>query len=81
MHKFKTRKSAKEGITNQKINEDNSTTLLRSLVSSYRKTKAIIEVNGMDAKTAPQKPLRLAISDIKTIRIAEMTTFKKYCIW
>lgn len=52
---------------------DNSDTLVKSLLSSYKKMKAMIEINGSDAKIAPQKLERFAISEIAKIRMAELT--------
>ena len=66
----KAKNKASDGITNQKILKDKSLICFMSLVSKYRKINAIIEMKGSDAKTAPQKELRFAISEIKTIKIA-----------
>ncbi len=66
---------ASEGMTSQKISMDKLLTCLASFVSSYKKMKAIIEIKGSEAKTAPQKLLRLAISEISMIRAAERTIF------
>lgn len=58
-------------MTNQNMLMDNSETFVKSLVSSYRKMKAIIDINGSEAKMAPQKLERLAISEIAKMSTAE----------
>ena len=62
---LKIRNKAREGMTNQKIPIDNSDTFVRSLVSSYKKMKAMMEINGREAKMAPQRLDLLATSEMK----------------
>jgi len=71
----KTMNNAKEGITSQKMSPDKLATAAVSLVSMYIKIKAMIEMKGSEAKIAPQKLLLLAISEIKVINTAELTSF------
>ena len=48
-------------------------------VSSWSQTKASKDVRGSDARTAPQKELRLAISEIATTTAAVKRTFTASC--
>ena len=64
-----------DGITNQNMLFDNCTTWPESWVSTYNKIIAITETSGMEASIAPKNVLRLATSEIKAIKIAEITTF------
>jgi len=67
----RTKNNARDGITNQNMLIDNSDTWVRSLVSSYKNINAIMEMNGNEARMAPQKLLFFDISDIKKISSAE----------
>ena len=64
-----------DGITSQNILLDNCTTCAESWVSIYNQIIAITETSGMEASIAPKNVLRLATSEIKAIKIAEITTF------
>ena len=64
-----------DGITNQNMLFDNWTTWAESWVSTYNQIIAITETSGMEASIAPKNVLRLATSEIKAIKIAEITTF------
>jgi len=64
-----------DGITSQNILLDNWTTCAKSWVSIYNQIIAITETSGMEASIAPKNVLRLATSEIKAIKIAEITTF------
>ena len=64
-----------DGITNQNMLFDNWTTCPESWVSTYNQIIAITETSGMEASIAPKNVLRLATSEIKAIKIAEITTF------
>ena len=64
-----------DGITSQNILLDNWTTCAKSWVSIYNQIIAITETSGMEANIAPKNVLRLATSEINTIKIAEITTF------
>lgn len=59
-------------MTNQNMLIDNSETFVSSLVSSYKKINAMIEIKGSEANIAPQKLDRLAISEMANMRIAEL---------
>ncbi len=61
-------KNAMEGKTSQKIPDDRALTFVTSLVSIYSHNIASIESNGMDANKAPIRELRLAVSEIVTIK-------------
>jgi|TARA_Y100001949_G_scaffold129801_1_gene111155 hypothetical protein len=65
----------RDGITSQNILLDNWTTCAESWVSIYSQIIAITEISGMEASIAPKNVLRLATSEIKAIKIAEITTF------
>ena len=64
-----------DGSTNQNMLFDNCTTWPESWVSTYNQIIAITETSGMEASIAPKNVLRLATSEIKAIKIAEITTF------
>ena len=64
-----------DGITSQNILLDNWTTCAKSWVSIYNQIIAITETSGMEANIAPKNVLRLATSEINTIKIAEINTF------
>ena len=64
-----------DGITSQNILLDNWTTCAKSWVSIYNQINAITETSGIEANIAPKNVLRLATSEIKAIKIAEITTF------
>ena len=68
-------KKDSEGITNQKIPMESSDIFSIFLVSWYSQIIAKTEVKGTDAKTAPQKENLLEISEIATIRLAEIKVF------
>jgi len=53
------------------ICHDSAATLRPSPVSRYNRINASKDVTGNEAITAANKRLRLAISEIKTIRMAE----------
>jgi len=59
---------AKEGITSQNTPVDSALTFEIFLVSMYSHTIDNTETNGMEAKIAPKKELRLAISEIAKIK-------------
>ncbi len=67
---------AKDGITNQKILEDNSAIFLIFLLSIYIQTIAKTDMNGIDANIPPARELLLEISEITTNKIADMMIFK-----
>ena len=67
----------RDGITCQNILLDNWTTCAKSWVSIYNQIIAITETSGMEASIAPKNVLRLATSEIKAMRIAEISTFIK----
>ena len=75
MKKGKVMNRTNDGITSQKIPFDSWTTCKESFVSTYSQIIAITETSGMEASIAPKNVLRLATSDIKAIKIAEITTF------
>ena len=64
-----------DGSTSQNILLDNWTTCAKSWVSIYNQIIAITETSGMEANIAPKNVLRLATSEIKAIKIAEIITF------
>ena len=64
-----------DGSTSQNILLDNWTTCAESWVSIYNQIIAITETSGMEANIAPKNVLRLATSEIKAIKIAEISTF------
>ena len=66
-----------DGITSQNMLFDNWTTWAESWVSTYNQIIAITETSGMEASIAPKNVLRLATSEIKAMRIAEISTFIK----
>jgi hypothetical protein len=70
-------KKSKEGRTNQKISTESSAILTVSFVSKYIQSIARKETSGIEAKIAPIKLLLLETSLIRTIRPAEIITFKK----
>jgi len=77
MAKARTKNNAKEGMTNQNILIDKSEISVKSFVSSYKKIKAMIEINGSEAKIAPQKLLALEISEIRKMSSADATILIK----
>jgi len=64
-----------DGAINQTILFENSTALLLSLVSTYIHVIANIDTRGIAANRAPAKLLRLAISEIRTIKNVVMISF------
>ena len=64
-----------DGSTSQNMLFDNWTTWAESWVSIYNHIIAITETSGIEASIAPKNVLRLATSEIKAIKIAEITTF------
>jgi len=66
-----------DGSTSQNILLDNWTTCNESCVSIYNQIIAITETSGMEASIAPKNVLRFATSEIKAMRIAEISTFIK----
>ena len=66
-----------DGSTSQNMLFDNWTTWAESWVSIYNQIIAITETSGMEASIAPKNVLRLATSEIKAMRIAEISTFIK----
>lgn len=68
-------KSVMDGAINQTILFENSTALLLLLVSTYIHVIANIETRGMAAKSAPIRLLRLAISEISTIKNVVIINF------
>jgi hypothetical protein len=74
-----TTNKTKDGITNQNILFDKFMTCLTSLVSRYSQTNANNDVNGMEAKAAPQNELRLASSETATNTAADNIIFNAYC--
>ena len=75
MNNGKVMNKTKDGITSQNILFDNWTTCAESCVSIYSEIIAITETSGMEASIAPKNVLRLATSEIKAIKIAEIITF------
>ena len=69
--------NASEGITSQKILVAKALTFVASFVSMYSQIIAITETKGIDARIAPIKVLRLAISEIATIRVVVTTIFSR----
>lgn len=68
-------KSVIDGAINQTILLENATALLLSFVSIYIHVIASIETKGIAAKSAPIKLLRLAISEISTIKNVVIINF------
>ena len=66
-------KKTKEGSTSQKTLVVNALTLEISLVSIYNQIIASSDTTGTEATSAPIKELRLAISEISTIKIVVIT--------
>jgi len=75
MRSGKSINSVIDGAINQTILFENSTALLLSLVSTYIHVIANIDTSGIAAKRAPAKLLRLAISEIRTIKNVVMISF------
>ena len=65
-----------EGITNQKILIDKSEIFWMSFVSKYNQIKAITETSGIEANIPPQNELLFEISEITTIKLADIKTFR-----
>lgn len=68
-----------DGITSQKILKDNCETFSMLLVSVYNHINAITLTKGTEARTPPQNELRLEISEIAVMIIAETTILIMYC--
>jgi hypothetical protein len=67
--------SISEGKTSQNMLDDKALTLETSFVSIYSQIMASTDINGIDARIAPVKELRLAISEIRTINIVVTAIF------
>jgi len=59
--------NVKEGSTSQKILIDKEMIFSTSLVSTYNQSIARTETRGIEARIAPIRELRLAISEMMTI--------------
>jgi hypothetical protein len=59
--------NVKEGSTSQKMLIDKELIFSTSLVSIYNQSIARTETRGIEARTAPIRELRLAISEMMTI--------------
>jgi len=70
-------KSAREGITSQNTLFDSALIFVTSLVSIYSQIIASTEIKGMDAKIAPTKELRFAISEMTTIKTVVVIIFTR----
>lgn len=68
---------AKEGMTSQKTLVDNALTFDTSFVSIYSQNIANTETNGTEARMAPAKELRFAISAISTTKTVVIITFTR----
>jgi len=70
-------KSAKDGITNQNTLVDSALIFVTSLVSIYNQIIANTEIKGIDAKIAPTRELRFAISEMATIKTVVVIIFTR----
>ena len=70
----KSMNSDKDGMTNQKMLFDSSMTLVVSFVSINSQMKARMDNNGSEARIPPIKLLAFDISDMITIRTADIAT-------
>ena len=59
--------NVKEGSTSQKMLIDKELIFYTSLVSTYNQSIARTETRGIEARIAPIRELRLAISEMMTI--------------
>ena len=75
MKKGKVMNRTNDGITSQKIPFDSWTTCKESFVSTYSQIIAITDTSGIEARTAPRNVLRFETSEIKAIRIADISIF------
>jgi len=71
----KTINSVMDGAISQTILFEKATALLLSLVSIYIHVIAKIDTSGIAANKAPARLLRLAISEINTIKNVVMISF------
>ena len=75
MKKGKVMNRTNDGITSQKMPFDNWTTCTESFVSMYNQIIAITDNSGIEARTAPKNVLRFETSEIKAIRMADISIF------
>jgi len=62
-------------MTSQKMLVDKALIFVTSFVSMYNHIMASTDTSGIEARMAPARELRLATSDIKTIKIVVTMIF------
>ena len=81
MKKGNVMNSTSDGITSQNIPFDNWITCKESFVSMYNQIIAITDTSGIEARTAPKNVLRFETSEIKAIRMADISIFIIFFCW